>query len=110
MNFDDYQKEAHDFAQYGDNPMYPVLGICGEAGEIAEKTKKLIRDKGMTSWSGLEQEDRKALAKEIGDCGWYLSELATCLGLSLSDVARGNLTKLSSRRDRGVLGGSGDNR
>lgn len=109
-SFDEYQKRALTTASYSDDDfkdmMHWVLGVSGEAGEIAEKFKKIIRDK-----NGVISDDDKAdLSKEIGDVLWYLSVLAHQLGLSFEDVASENLAKLKSRKERGQIGGSGDNR
>lgn len=109
MNFDDYQKEAKKTAIYpnvGENFIYPTLGLAGEAGEIAEKIKKVLRDDG----GKLTQEKKTELQKELGDILWYVAQLSTELGLSLSKIADKNLEKLSSRKKRGKLRGSGDNR
>lgn len=110
MNLDDYQKQALTTVIATDNEfkdlLHWVLGINGEAGEIAEKMKKIIRDKG----GEVTAEDKAELAKEVGDVMWYLAVFANHLGVSLNDVAEQNLAKLKSRQDRGVLGGSGDNR
>ncbi len=109
MNFKEYQKQSRRTALYpnqDDNYIYPTLGLTGEAGEVAEKIKKIIRDKeGVIS-----EEDRQAISKELGDVLWYVSQLASELKLDLTDVAQGNLDKLQSRLDRGVLAGDGDNR
>lgn len=83
-----------------------VLGINGEAGEVAEKVKKIIRDKN----GKMTKQDKQELAKEIGDVLWYLAVFAHDLGFSLEDIAQQNLDKLKSRKARGVLGGAGDNR
>jgi NTP pyrophosphatase (non-canonical NTP hydrolase) len=85
---------------------YPALGLAGEAGEVAEHAKKAIRDDG----GMLSGERRQAMAKELGDVLWYVSQLASELGLELEDVAQANLEKLLSRQRRGVLSGSGDER
>lgn len=109
-SFDEYQKQALTTAKFSDEEfkdmMHWVLGVSGEAGEISEKFKKIIRDKN----GSISDEDKKELSKEIGDVLWYLSVLAHQLGLSLEDVAKDNLDKLKSRKQRGVIGGSGDNR
>ena len=110
MTFDEYQKRAlttvisnpDDFK----NTLHWVLGINGEAGEVAEKVKKIIRDKN----GQVSPEDRKELAKEIGDVLWYLAVFAKDLGFSFDEVAMNNLEKLKSRKERGALQGSGDNR
>lgn len=107
--FHDYQLQSRETAVYPDagrNFVYPTLGLAGEAGEVAEKVKKVIRDKG----GRIDEETRALLAKEIGDVLWYCAQLATELGLRLGDVATQNLAKLRSRKERGTLAGSGDNR
>lgn len=110
MNFNDYQKRALTTAKSkGDelkDIMHWVLGVNGESGEIAEKVKKIIRDKdGVFS-----DEDKKQIGHEIGDVLWYLAVLAHELNLDFEDLAQANLDKLQSRKERGVIGGSGDNR
>jgi NTP pyrophosphatase (non-canonical NTP hydrolase) len=85
---------------------YPALGLAGEAGEVAEHAKKAIRDDAGV----VTEERRRAMAKELGDVLWYLSQLASELGLELEEIARANLEKLLSRQRRGVLSGSGDER
>lgn len=109
MEIDDYQRGAMRTARDKDAPdefMHLVLGLVGEAGEVAEKVKKLVRDKN----SDLAQLDRDDMAAELGDVLWYAAVLANFLGLSLNDVAQGNLDKLADRQRRAVLGGSGDHR
>lgn len=110
MTFDEYQKQALATAMYtGDelnDTMHWVLGVTGESGEIAEKIKKIIRDKNGV----ISEDDKIEIGKEIGDVLWYLGVLAEQLGTTLDKVAAGNLAKLKSRQERGVLGGSGDNR
>lgn len=80
--------------------------MAGEAGEVAEKLKKLLRDDGGV----LTEERRHALALELGDVLWYVSRIAAHAGLPLSSVADLNLAKLASRMERGTLGGDGDTR
>ena len=109
MQLSDYQQRSRATAVYpdaGDNLTYPALGLCGEAGECAEKVKKAIRDDGGV----LSDERRVALAAELGDVLWYVAQLATEARLDLDEIAEDNLTKLLCRRDRGVLQGSGDAR
>jgi NTP pyrophosphatase (non-canonical NTP hydrolase) len=109
MNFEEYQIKSRRTAKYpmaGENFIYPTLGLCGEAGEVAEKIKKVIRDSG----GKISTEKKADIERELGDVLWYLSQIATELGLSLEKVAKTNLDKLSSRLERGVLGGDGDNR
>ena len=99
-------RETAVYPQLGDNLLYPTLGLCGEAGEVAEKVKKMVRDDGGT----LTEARRAALAAELGDVLWYAAQVATEAGLDLEEVAAANLDKLRSRRLRGVLAGSGDDR
>jgi NTP pyrophosphatase (non-canonical NTP hydrolase) len=109
MQLSDYQERSRATAVYpgvGANLLYPTLGLCGEAGEVAEKVKKMVRDDAGV----LSPERREALAKELGDVLWYVAQLATEAGLDLDAVAAGNLDKLLSRRERDVLRGSGDDR
>jgi NTP pyrophosphatase (non-canonical NTP hydrolase) len=109
MDLSDYQRRSRATAIYpgaGDNLLYPTLGLCGEAGEVAEKVKKMVRDDAGV----LSDERRDALAKELGDVLWYLAQLATEAGLELDDIAEANLAKLLSRLERDVLQGSGDDR
>lgn len=106
--FDDYQKAAHGTAIYPQDAgiSYAALGLAGEAGEVANQVKKIIRDDGGTP----TRERKAAIAKELGDGLWYFAEVATKLGLQLSDIAKANLKKLYDRKDRGTLQGDGDNR
>ncbi len=109
MRLSDYQTRSRATAVYPDagaNLLYPTLGLCGEAGEVAEKIKKMIRDD-----AGVLSEDRRAaLSKELGDVLWYLAQLATESDLDLDAIAEANIAKLESRRERNVLQGSGDDR
>jgi NTP pyrophosphatase (non-canonical NTP hydrolase) len=91
---------------YGSEVNYPILGLLGEAGELANKYKKVIRDDNGI----LSMDKREALIDELGDVLWYATALADDLGISLGEVAQRNYKKLKSRRERGVLKGSGDNR
>jgi NTP pyrophosphatase (non-canonical NTP hydrolase) len=103
MDFKEYQKKAVEFAIYPEayKVIYPTLGLCGEAGEVAEKVKKQVRDGNF---------NRHEVAKELGDVLWYLANLANDIGYNLSEVAVISIDKLQSRKDRGVISGSGDNR
>ncbi|HUY85202.1 MAG TPA: nucleoside triphosphate pyrophosphohydrolase family protein [Candidatus Dormibacteraeota bacterium] len=110
MNFNDYQKRAlttviSEGNEFNDL-LHWVLGINGESGEIAEKVKKIIRDKG----GKVSAEDKKELGREIGDVLWYLAVFAHHLGIKFDDVAADNLSKLADRQKRGRLQGSGDHR
>ncbi len=110
MTFDEYQKRAlTTVISKGDDfkdTLHWVLGINGEAGEVAEKVKKIIRDKNGV----ISQDDKNELAKELGDVLWYLAVFAKDLGFSFDRIASSNLEKLQSRKSRGALQGSGDNR
>lgn len=109
MTFQEYQDEARKTAIYpnkDNNYIYPTLGLVGEAGEIAEKIKKVIRDDNNI----ITDEKRVEITKELGDVLWYIANLSKELGISMEDVAAKNLEKLKSRQDRGALHGSGDNR
>ncbi len=111
MSFDHYQAETGKTAVYPDDTdfdsiVYCALGLTSEAGEVCSVIKKVIRDGGQD----FTVEAKKAIAKELGDCAWYMAQLATSIGMTLEQIAEGNLEKLSSRKDRGVLSGSGDNR
>ena len=109
MELSEYQERSRATAVYpdaGSNLTYPALGLCGEAGEAAEKVKKAIRDDG----GELTPERRAALAAELGDVLWYVAQLATEAGLDLDALAQENLHKLLSRQQRNALQGSGDAR
>ena len=109
MDLNHYQTTALETAIYpnqGQNFTYPVLGLLGEAGEVADKLKKVIRD-----GDGLLTDPvRDAVAKELGDVLWYLAVLSYELDHDLNTIAQNNLDKLASRKARGVISGSGDNR
>jgi NTP pyrophosphatase (non-canonical NTP hydrolase) len=109
MTPNQYQTAALQTAIYpnmGQNLVYPTLGLVGEAGEVAEKIKKILRDKG----GELTGEDRKNIALETSDVCWYVAVLAHELGYTLEEIMQMNLDKLASRKQRGVLSGNGDNR
>ena len=107
MTLNEYQQAALETAVYPEqyNIIYPALGMTGEAGEVADKVKKVIRDYG-----SLTSERKREIVKEIGDVLWYCATLANDLGYSLEEVGIMNIEKLKSRKERGVIGGSGDNR
>ena len=109
VDLSDYQRRSRATAVYPDagaNLTYPALGLCGEAGEAAEKVKKALRDDGGV----LTDERRAALAAELGDVLWYVAQLATEADLDLDTIADENLAKLLSRQERNMLQGSGDTR
>ena len=113
MNIEDYEKIAmstlidnHDYGDISSQLLAQVLGLVGESGEVAEKFKKLIRDKkGIIS-----EEDRAEIIKELGDILWYITSVSNLLGSSLADVAQKNNQKLLSRKSRDKISGAGDNR
>jgi NTP pyrophosphatase (non-canonical NTP hydrolase) len=109
MTMNEYQELSGRTALYpgrGSNFVYPTLGLCGEAGEVAEKVKKLMRDADAKP----TDEFRENVKKELGDVLWYLAQMCHELGFTLDDVAQANIEKLRSRLERGMLHGSGDNR
>ena len=123
MNALEYQDKAHDFASYGDNAMYPALGLAEEAGEVCGKIAKFIRKHGgtepMTARYELENKVTVTddelkfsndLSKELGDAMWMIAELCTVSGLDLGEVMAENIEKLTDRKKRGVIDGNGDNR
>ena len=102
----DYQLKAKETAIFPRDKAleYLSLGLVGESGEIANKIKKIIRDNTRSSnW-------KTDLPNEIGDVLWYCAMLADYLDSDLGKIMENNLEKLQSRKKRGVLGGSGDNR
>ena len=123
LDFNSYQEQAKEtavfpYAYFNDvingghvvarqlQAVYPVLGLTGEAGEVAEKVKKLIRDRnGVYDDAWVEE-----LKKELGDVMWYVAIIADCFKIKLEDVATGNITKLRSRKERNKINGEGDNR
>lgn len=108
MTLDDYQQSALSTAIYPHDHeiSYLALALCGEAGELADKVKKVIRDKNERFY----QPDIHAIANELGDVMWYAANLAHVLGYKLSDIARLNIDKINSRMERGTLHGEGDTR
>jgi NTP pyrophosphatase (non-canonical NTP hydrolase) len=108
MKLNEYQEDAIETAIYGEGQkiIYPTLGLAGEAGEVADKVKKVLRDN-----DGVFTDDIKtSVAKEIGDVLWYIAALSRDLGYTLEDIAKMNIEKLESRKQRNVISGSGDER
>lgn len=106
MTLNEYQKCALETAQYPGEIIYPTLGLTGEAGEVADKVKKILRDnKGKFT-----PEKKYEIAKEIGDVMWYCATLSYDLGYTLEEIGKMNYDKLHSRQLRGKISGSGDNR
>ena len=111
--FDDYQKKIikTDTFRHTSNVLHPamlekIMGLTGEAGEVSDKFKKIIRDKNAV----ISKEDREEIIKELGDTLWYIASIARYLDAPLSEVAEKNVEKLYSRLKRGTLAGDGDNR
>jgi len=126
LSLDSYQTSTADTAIYPGKGtplglIYCALKLSGEAGEVSEKVGKAIRDDGFTTvdaaiagdgyhYKTLTPERREALKGELGDVLWYVASAARELGFDLGQVAQANLDKLASRKARGTLQGSGDNR
>ena len=115
MNFNEYQKLAkktewlsdkEELKIFGNDLVNATLGIAGEAGEFADKIKKLYRDKG----GKLDAQYKQDLIYELGDILWYMANMAGKLGVKFDVIARMNIKKLASRKKRGKLAGSGDHR
>ena len=108
LSLDEYQRAARETAIYPAEvgPAYVALGLAGEAGEIANKMKKVYRDNGGV----LNDERATAMAAELGDVMWYVAQVASELGVPLSAVCEANLIKLGKRAAEGKLQGDGDNR
>lgn len=122
MHMDAYQQHTSTTAIYPRHGqatpealLYAVLGLCSEAGELAGKVKKMMRDVAPHGTRFLDHEftndvDMAGVHAELGDVLWYAARVATESGTPLSAVAADNLDKLGDRNERGVIGGSGDNR
>lgn len=109
LTFDEYQTQALKTVCYDQSigPYYTILGLCGETGEIADKLKKIYRDK---DWKNISKEDRQAILKEVGDVLWYVSKICDDFNVSFSEVAQLNLDKINKRKLTNTLHGEGDNR
>ena len=117
MNFKDYQKIIKETAIYPAEVgmAYCAMGLTGEAGEVADKIKKLYRDEGLaglTSWGQgvVVEEHKESIAKELGDVLWYIAAMANEIDMSLEEIAQMNYNKLIKRRETNTLHGSGDDR
>ena len=113
MNFDEYQREIEKFDAFeqSSDPVDPafvvkILGLSGEAGEVTEKFKKVLRDGN----GKLTEDSKREIVKEMGDVLWYLATISRYMGVPFSEVAEGNIEKLSGRLERGTIHGKGDNR
>jgi NTP pyrophosphatase (non-canonical NTP hydrolase) len=108
MTINEYQNKAIETAIYGsgNSITYPTLGLAGEAGEVADKVKKVLRDND----GEFTDDIKEKIIYEAGDVLWYLAALARDLGYTLEEMAEMNLHKLASRKERNMISGSGDNR
>jgi NTP pyrophosphatase (non-canonical NTP hydrolase) len=109
LSFSEYQEKAKETALYpnvGNNPYYPTLGLTGEAGEISNKVKKIMRDKD----GAIDDETRDDIKKELGDVLWYVAAVASEFGLDMGEIAEKNYEKLKKRQEEGKIKGNGDNR
>ncbi|MEM8951519.1 MAG: nucleoside triphosphate pyrophosphohydrolase family protein [Pseudomonadota bacterium] len=108
MDFNSYQNAARKTALYADayRVTYPALGLASEAGEVAGKVKKVLRDRG----GDFGEDQIAAIRDELGDVLWYVATLAADLGIDMDEIASGNIEKLRSRLERGALQGDGDKR
>lgn len=113
MKLDDYQNQIKKFDTFPQtsnltDPAFleKILGLPGEAGEVTDKFKKIIRDQS----GQISPQDKTEIKKELGDTLWYIATIARYLNLPLSEIATANITKLKSRRLRHKIQGSGDNR
>lgn len=110
MRLNEYSEAVEKTIQYPRDKMgkcmYPALGLTGEAGEVADKIKKVYRDNNGV----FTEEIRTGIVKELGDVLWYVNAMAVELDVTLEEVAQTNIDKLTKRMEKGVLGGSGDNR
>ena len=109
MEANDYQKSAHDFAMYKDG-LYPILGLAEEAGEAVGKVAKHLRAVGRLNADAPDAPFAESLKSEIGDICWFVAEICTMYGWTLSEVMEQNIAKLTDRMERGVIYGNGDNR
>ena len=107
MDMETYQRKASAFAIYKD-PLYPALGLTGEAGEFADKLAKLLRAAEFSGWNYLHIDDRLALADELGDVLWMVQACSKALNIPLGEIAARNIDKLDGRKRRGTIHGSGD--
>jgi NTP pyrophosphatase (non-canonical NTP hydrolase) len=110
MELNEYQKQALTTALYPEKYkiIYPALGLGNESGEVLGKIKKWLR--GDDGDGEISEERKEALKGELGDVLWYLAVLARDLDFSLEDIAKTNVEKLQSRKDRGAIKGDGDKR
>lgn len=116
-SFDDYQSAAVSTALYpssGEGTFeglcYLIPGLAAEAGEVAGKFAKAVRDDGLGYTLGFTDEREDQLVSELGDVLWFLAVIADELGYRLEDIADMNVEKLAARKAKGTIQGSGDKR
>jgi NTP pyrophosphatase (non-canonical NTP hydrolase) len=109
MRLYDFQRLAHTTAVYPEEygPLYTLLGLIAEIGEVVGKVAKHVR---RTGFGPLDPDTKEVIAAELGDCLWFVAEGATTLDIDLEYVALTLLDRLKSRKERGVIQGDGDNR
>jgi len=115
MTLDEYQDKATQFAVYGGGLLYATIGLASEAGEVAGKVKRLLRDDDIDFTADdvteeIDYEQARAIASECGDTLWYLASVANEIGYSLEEIAEMNIAKLTDRKYRNTIHGSGDTR
>ena len=103
MNFNEYQSEALSFRLETATPLYAILNLSGEVGELHSHMAKAIRD-------GTPRDLDQSIKKELGDIMWSLAAIAADHGWTLEEIAASNINKLQQRSKKGTLQGSGDNR
>lgn len=103
MNFNEYQDKAMSFRLFNADELYAVLNLTGEVGELNSLLAKSIRD-------GEPEGFHDLIKKELGDILWHVAAIADDVGVPLDQIAELNIEKLTSRKQRGVITGSGDNR
>lgn len=103
MQLNEYQSEAMTFRMETATPLYAVLNLAGEVGELHSLMAKAIRD-------GRKPDYDQNVKKELGDVLWSVAAIALDHGFTLADIANGNIAKLSARKRNNTLSGSGDNR
>lgn len=108
MTFNEYQSLAKNTDIYPSDHALDchVFGLTNEAGEVAGKVKKIYRDNA----GNFTHSKKLEIAKELGDTLWYLSNIAYDLEITLEDIAVMNIQKLADRKERNMIGGSGDHR
>lgn len=109
MNFAEYQEKAKEFAQY-DEEAYPFVALSEEVGEFLSYAAKALRGDDFSKRFESEEQFKRAILKEAGDVLWQLSQCLNEWGYSLQEAAEMNIEKLTDRKNRGVIRGSGDNR